>query len=69
MTAKDEKLKSESFFSISYDVLELWRKNPKGADPASGPDRVKTNLICCSNRKVIHGQNLQCLKLSRNVTT
>ena len=26
ITAKGVKLKSESFFSISYGVLELWRK-------------------------------------------
>ena len=33
MTVKGVKLKSESFFSISYGVLELWRKNPKDSAP------------------------------------
>ena len=32
MTVKGLKLKSESFFSISHGVLELWRKNLRGAD-------------------------------------
>ena len=42
MSVKGVKLKSESFFSISPDVLELWRKNLGGADSAPpGPDRVK----------------------------
>ena len=27
---KSVELKPESFFSISYGALELWRKNPKG---------------------------------------
>ena len=42
MTVKGVKSKSESFFSISHGVLELWRKNLKGADrpPPSGLDRV-----------------------------
>ena len=30
MTVKGVKLKSESFFSISYGVLEIWRENPRG---------------------------------------
>ena len=30
MTVKGLKLKSESFFSISYGILELWRKTLKG---------------------------------------
>ena len=34
MTVKGVKLKSESFFSISPGVLELWRKNLRGADLA-----------------------------------
>ena len=49
MTVKGVKLKSESFFSISYGVLELWRKNPKGGEGgfrASGPDKVKEYLVC-----------------------
>ena len=36
MTVKGVKLKSESFFSISYGVSELWRKNLR-----EGVDRVK----------------------------
>ena len=46
MSIKGVKLKSESFFSISPGVLELWRKNLRGADsapsppPPPGPDRV-----------------------------
>ena len=35
MTVKSVKLKSESFFSISHGVLELWRKNLMGAHPAA----------------------------------
>ena len=42
MSIKGVKLKSESFFSISPGVLELWRKHLRGADSAPpGPDRVK----------------------------
>ena len=37
---KGVKLKSESFFSISHGVLELWRKNLRGAPPPPGMDRV-----------------------------
>ena len=48
MSVKGVKLKSESFFSISPGVLELWRKNLRGP----GPDRVKelvkvTNVQKC----------------------
>ena len=32
MTVKGVKLKSESFFLICYGVLELRKKNPKGAE-------------------------------------
>ena len=43
MSVKGVKLKSESFFSISPDVWELWRKNLRGRFcPSPGPDRVKT---------------------------
>ena len=47
MSIKGVKLKSESFFSISPGVLELWRKNLRGADstPPPRPDRV--NPITC----------------------
>ena len=34
MSVKGVKLKSESYFSISPGVLELWRKNLRGADSA-----------------------------------
>ena len=46
MSIKGVKLKSESFFSISPGVLELWRKNLRGGRiPPPGPDRVKL-FIC-----------------------
>ena len=41
MTVKWVKLKLESFFSISHGVLELWRKNLRGAESPPGMDRVK----------------------------
>ena len=42
MTVKGIKSKSESFFSISHSVLELWKKNLRGeADPPPSQDRVK----------------------------
>ena len=41
MSIKGVKLKSESFFSISPGVLELWRKNLRGRISPPGPDRVK----------------------------
>ena len=41
MTVEGVKSKSESFFSISHGVLELWRKNLGGWIPPPGPDRVK----------------------------
>ena len=46
ITAKVVKLKSESLFSISCGVLELWRKNPKGEGGFHhpGPDRVKESF-------------------------
>ena len=53
MSIKGVKLKSESFFSISAGVLELWRKNLRGADSAPpGPDRVKP-CIGGSGRELI----------------
>ena len=48
MTIKGVKLKSESFFLISYGLLELWLKNPKGGGGGFHPpslDRVKVNLF------------------------
>ena len=42
MSIKGVKLKSESFFSISPGVLELWRENLRGQIlPPPSPDRVK----------------------------
>ena len=42
ISIKGVKLKSESFFSISPGVLELWRKNLRGGRfHPPGPDRVK----------------------------
>ena len=43
MTVKGVKSKSESFFSISHGVLELWKKNLRGRNPHPPPglDRVK----------------------------
>ena len=44
MSIKGVKLKSESFFSISPGVLELWRKNLRGGGfRPPGPDRVKVS--------------------------
>ena len=40
MSIKGVKLKSESFFSISPGVLELWTKNLRGGGFPPGPDRV-----------------------------
>ena len=48
MSIKGVKLKSESFFSISPGVLELWRKNLRGGGripPPPGPDRVKKLIL------------------------
>ena len=42
MSVKGVKLKSESYFSISPGVSELWRKNRRGGGRMPpGPDRVK----------------------------
>ena len=49
MSIKGVKLKSESFFSISPGVLELWRKSLGGGGgfrPPTGPDRVKVQMKC-----------------------
>ena len=47
MSVKGVKLKSESFFSISPGVFELWRKNLRGGggSPPPGPDRVKARIV------------------------
>ena len=37
MTVKGVKSKSESFFLISSSILELWRRNLRGADSAPPP--------------------------------
>ena len=44
MSIKGVKLKSESFFSISPGVLELWRKNLRGADSAP-PVQIGLSVI------------------------
>ena len=43
MSVKGVKLKSESYFSISPGVLELWRKNLRGADYS--PKWMKQTLV------------------------
>ena len=46
MTLKGIQLKSKGFFSISYGVLEIWRKIERGGGGgANGLDRIK-NLLC-----------------------
>ena len=40
MTVKGVKLKSVSFFSISYGILKLWKKTQSPC-----PDRVKESLL------------------------
>ena len=40
MSVKGVKLKSESFFSVPPGVLELWRKNLRGADSAPPPVQI-----------------------------
>ena len=40
MSIKGVKLKSESFFSISPGVLELWRKNLGGEDGLRPPVQI-----------------------------
>ena len=52
MTVKGVKLKQESFFSISYGVLELWRKTVRGriSSPSPCPDKVKINQGKTENR-------------------
>ena len=48
MTVKGVKSKSESFFSISHGVLDLWRKTWGGGSaspPPPGMDRVKSFVI------------------------
>ena len=52
MSVKGVKLKSESYFLLSPGVLELWRKNLRGADsapPPPGPDRVKAKVNTAPN--------------------
>ena len=57
MSIKGVKLKSESFFSISPGVLELWRKNLRGGGfRPPGPDRVKTpSGMVFTNQKQLDG--------------
>ena len=57
MTVKGVRSKSESFFSISRGVLELWRKNLRGGfrPPPPGLDRVNKvlNSLFMFNRNLI----------------
>ena len=46
MSIKGVKLKSESFFSISPGVLELWRKNLGGGGGADSALPVQIGLNC-----------------------
>ena len=46
VTVKGVKLKSKSFFSISYGVLELMKENPKGADSTPLPLPGRIGLKC-----------------------
>ena len=44
MSVKGVKLKSESFFSVSPGVLELWRKNLRGGRiPPPPPVQIGSN--------------------------
>ena len=48
MTVEGVKSKSESFFSISHGVLELWRKSFGGGEgfrPPTGPDKVNKLFV------------------------
>ena len=49
MTVKGVKSKSESFFSISYGVLELWRKNLRGRIPPPPPGLGRVNRFSHSD--------------------
>ena len=57
MSIKGVKLKSESYFSISPGVLELWTKNLRGRIPPPSPDRVKAKYTTTI------GQHMKCLNL------
>ena len=54
MTAKGVKLKPESFFLISPEVLELWRKNLRGADSAPPPPRMDRVKLLQVNLSGLH---------------
>ena len=49
MSIKGVKLKSESFFSISPGVLELWRKNLRGADSTPPPVQIGLTRVPLSH--------------------
>ena len=54
MSIKGVKLKSESYFSISPGVLELWRKNLGGVE-SSPPPPVQIGLKCVQRKLDIAG--------------
>ena len=70
MTVKGVKSKSESFFSLSHGVLELWRKNLKGGggDSASslGMDRVNSILDEVQDIPILDGGGGGAMLLRRN---
>ena len=47
MTVMGVKSKSESFFSISYGVLELWRKNLRRGGGGGGAESAWIGLNFC----------------------
>ena len=66
MSVKGVKLKSESYFSISPDVLELWRKNLKGGGGFRPP--VQIGLKFRSINVKIHVVDLHVLFLEFLIT-
>ena len=63
MSVKGVKLKSESFFSISPGVLELWRKNRRGGfRPLPDPDGVKG--LGFSFQVTLNNENFDLAKFS-----
>ena len=64
MTVKGVKLKPESFFSISPGVLELWRKNLRGAP---GMDRVNDTNTSTLAMKRVHSLYTEIFKSLNNL--
>ena len=65
MTVKGVKLMSESFFSITCDVLELWKKNLRGGVPPPTPPPHPSawiglsNLFTSASNKAFHKIDLK----------